>query len=604
MTINVLHQQKSLANQQTLGINQLFAIDTATTVDGNTVYRKVFFLRLPVDAQAAQLVLKQFALTATFSASTFTAGASSPLLKPQGWRQKEGKTLVRFARAWPVSRINSNSHNAFALYRVDGEAVADEATLVGSTNSDLGPGFVSHEFAVELSGVSVLQADIGLTEKNVAVRAKTGNSSSFSAASGAVNSVESGRADNVDKIFDNPAATHIVGLRSVGIFGMPSTPRIGVVQDTLEASVEAGNYANAKIDWLSLTPGEHPTNIGAAIAADVLPRLQSIIDGKLASGVQGSTMILPLVFESDAPCRCTLNQLVVGYALRATLFGDLQAERSLRFSGATIDRQQVPLRLPAGVIESVSMEINDAAQDQLAVGVSAAAAQLKSIHGAAIGSQQAVAVRVLVPAATLVRGVSLAVNALAPATTIEVLLLEDRNDTPAGAVLAEATGTLDGMGRRQFVNIVFEKPHAQVLLDQKPYWLLIRAKAGSLLWLAHPGLAGPTAVAPQKVLRLQNLQSGAVNFGTAQTARAIAGIALEYGWILNRGGAAIDIALSIGQQPVPFEGDSGNSRRQFLQLPSALAQPLTEMSLDLLVTRASAGIVSLSALQIDYRLHA
>jgi hypothetical protein len=603
MTINVLHQQKSLGSQQTLGINQLFAIDTATAVGGNTVYRKVLFLRLPLDAQAAQLVLKQFALTATFSAFTFSAGASSPLLKPQGWRQKDGKTIIRFARAWPISRINSNSHNAFALYRVDGEAVADEATLVGATNNDLGPGFVSHEFGVELSSISVLQADIALTEKNFAAGTKTRKSSSFSAVNGAVNSAAGSGADGVDKVFDNAAAVNIVGLRSVSIFGMPSTPRVGIVQDALEADVEAGNYTTAKVDWLALNPGEHAANIGAAIAADVLPRIQSVVDEKLAAGAQGNTMILPIVFESDAPCRCTLNQFLVGYALRATLFGDAQTERKLRFSGTTIDGQQVRLKLPAGVIESVSMEINDAAQDQLTVGVSAAAAQRKSIRGAAIDSQQAVAVRVLVPAATLVRGVSLAVNALAPATTIEVSLLEDRNDTPAGAVLAVATGTLDGVGSRQFINVVFETPHAQVVLDQKPYWLLIRAKAGSLLWLAHWGLAGPAAAPPQKVLLLKDLQSGVVNSGTAQTARAIAGIALEYGWILNRRGEGLDIALSIGQQPVPLQGDSVNTRRQFLQLPSALVQPLTETSLDLVVTRASAGVVSLSALQIDYRLH-
>jgi hypothetical protein len=592
MTINTLHQQKIISSALTLGINQTFSVDAAAVVNGSTVYRKVLFLRLPADAQAAQLVLKEFLLAVTFSANTFNIGSGSGFLQPQGWRQKDGKTIIRFNRAWPIGRISSNSHNVFALYRVDGDAVNDEATTTGTTNHDLNGDFVSHEFAVELSSVSAPQLDIAIGVKNVSTRALAKKSSPISSASAGVG--------NFVGVIDNAATVNIIGLRSVGILGMPSTPRIGIVQDVVtDAGVEAGNYAAGKIDWLSLISGEHPASVIATIAADVLPRVQAVIDDKFASAnADGNTVILPLVFESDAPCRCVLNQLQINYALRSNLFGDAQSEQTLRFAGAAIDNQKVALKLPAGVIESVSMEINDAAQDQLAVDVSTEAAQRKSSSGAAINAQQAVAARVTLAAATVVRGISIAVNVLTEATSLEVTLLEDRNGTPSGGVLASAATRLDRIGTRQFVNILFKAPHTQLLLDQKPCWLLLRATAGSVLWLAAP-------TAPQKVLLLKDLQS--TSGGVSQAARAIPGLALDYGWILNRddsAGSAIDISLSIERQPVLLQVDSSNTRRHTLQLPPSMVQPVTETPVALTVTRASAGVVGLSALQIDYLPHA
>jgi len=586
VAINTLYQQKSLSSQQALAINQIFTVDTPTVINGNAVYRTVLFLRLPADAKAQQLILKDFALAATFSASTFNVGSGSGFLKPQGWQKKDGKTIVRLQRAWPIDRINSNSSNAFALYRVDGDSVVNVATISGTTNHSLGGDLVAAEFAVDLFGISRFESTIAIGTSNVSTQALVRKSASSPTAPGG---------GELISVIDNSVIANFIGLRSVGILGAPTTPRIGILQDALIDAVEAGNYAAGKIDWLSLTPGEHKSGVGVNIVADILPRIQPVVDARRAASTDGSqTVIVPLLFESDAPCCCTLTQFQVSHVLRNTLFGDAQAEKQLRFSGATVDSQQIALTLPRGVVDSVSMAINDAAQDALAVGVSAQTAQRRSSSGAAITAQQAVAARINLPAATVVRGVSIAVNALTATCSIEIALIEDRNGMPSGSVLASKVRQIDGSGQRQFINVPFETPNAELLLDQKPYWLLVRATAGSLLWLATP------AAVVQKVLLLKDLKSIAAISAGLQTTKAIPGIQLEFGWILNRTALnAVDVSFSIERQPVALQDDLSAARRYFLHLPP-LAQAAADTPVQLSVTRASAGIVSLSALQIDY----
>jgi len=70
------------------------------------------------------------------------------------------------------------------------------------------------------------------------------------------------------------------------------------------------------------------------------------------------------------------------------------------------------------------------------------------------------------------------------------------------------------------------------------------------------------------VLLLKDLQSSTAISAGLQTTRAIAGIALEFGWILNRMVPnTIDISFSIERQPVPLQDDPSAARRHFLQLP-------------------------------------
>jgi len=294
---------------------------------------------------------------------------------------------------WQRRRSNSNSFNAFSLYRVDGNSIVDEAVVSGTTNRSLGSGFVASEFAVDLFGISRLESTIAIGTSNFSTPASVRKTVSSPAAISDSASIN---------VIDNSHVVNFAGPRSVGILGMPTTPRIGILQDVLIDAVEAGNYATGKIDWLSLTPGEHKTGAARLLLPMYCHAFRPLL-----------TRDVPLLFESDAPCCCALNQFQVSHVLRNTLFGDAQVEKLLRFSGVTVDSQQITLTLPRGVIDSVSMAINDAAQDAL---------------------------------------------------------IEDRNGTPSGSVLATAVRQIERVGVRQFVNVPFDAAKVDLLLDQKAYW--------------------------------------------------------------------------------------------------------------------------------------
>ncbi|MGH2541528.1 MAG: hypothetical protein ACRDIB_01945, partial [Ardenticatenaceae bacterium] len=226
------------------------------------------------------------------------------------------------------------------------------------------------------------------------------------------------------------------------------------------------------------------------------------------------TLAVSLLIESFAPCRFKLDTLSVGYALVVGAWSDQPPETGagtpwvkqvLRFPADRLESQSVMLVLPgAATIRAATLKsVESQARAPLALagqetGESGPLSEtaLAQKQGLLLDGSRWGAQRFTPEAALTAGGVALALLPLAADSEVSVALQESWQGRPSGSDLAQATLELGHPGEAQWVQLAWREP---LTLSTRPYWLLLRAARGRLLWLAGTGGAGEVWMQPERV---------------------------------------------------------------------------------------------------------
>jgi hypothetical protein len=151
------------------------------------------------------------------------------------------------------------------------------------------------------------------------------------------------------------------------------------------------------------------------------------------------------------------------------------------------------VELPAAaVVAWATVRVNESFQGrgpavaQAGTDLLAAGGQISGGRGVRIsaGGVQRGAQRLTPPAAMPVAGIALGLMALSPGAQLSAEIQTDRNGLPSGQAVTAADLKLERPGQRQWTVAKLREP---VNLSGAPYWIMITAVKGSVIWLAENG---------------------------------------------------------------------------------------------------------------------
>lgn len=298
-------------------------------------------------------------------------------------------------------------------------------------------------------------------------------------------------------------------LAQLRVQGYPTNPRIGIALPPLDEPSGVPRPEDTHFFWRA--PGQIRTegSGGAGNFRDdshFTPELTRLLRRYLemrpsASGADSppaplpSTLTLALVFESDSPCEVQDFGVQIDYLLERSSFPDDSAKQLLRFDPGRHLTRSLEIAVPAGITPrraNLPLDLHLPADRDL----SNAAGQRATGAAARDGIH-------LRDGVVALQGFSLENPVLATGVTLELLPLsssaeaylqlhEDHNGSP-GRVLAHAACMAGEAGAICWPALSFPDP---VLLASRAYWLSLRTRSGSLLWL--------TGSAPESRLYLQH----------------------------------------------------------------------------------------------------
>ncbi len=378
------------------------------------------------------------------------------------------------------------------LYRVDGEAIAGEATYTVSNNEEI-EDFISKTFAIKVLDSS--------------------------------------------QVYANLETRHLL---SVIVQSNPTGPRMGIAPPAQEGEIDE------IIEYFWNVPGEI-TEQAETVPADknpceelakALTRYLNEQFGTVFSHAKENeqlpsvpdTITIALVFESDAPCNFDATQFRINYCLvrQRSCFpyqGVSPKEKTIvRFSGDVLKTEELVIQIPknAGVSTgSIKTEASLGREPSYVVGngMEPLTSSLKT--GISITADRWIAQQVSPDKAVSINGLALGIMNLEKETELLVELQEDWNGRPSGKKLAEAQIHPGRLGERTWIRIPIRD---SISLATQPYWILLKSAKKTALWFTRTGDFEPVQVlqaeqekAPMKKITAINGVEAYYTFFSAST---------------------------------------------------------------------------------------
>ncbi|MBN1931236.1 MAG: hypothetical protein JW786_06470 [Desulfobacterales bacterium] len=347
------------------------------------------------------------------------------------------------------------------IYRVDGDAIADEPTCTVGNNDEI-EDFVSARFAVKVTDES--------------------------------------------KNYANLETKHVL---EVIVHSNPTGPRIGIAAPVLEGETHdvfeyfwnvPGEIAN-QADTVPI--GKNPNEeLSKALTRYLNGRFNTIFDdaedNEQLPDIPDNINV-DLVLESDTPCVFDATQFKINYTLvrqRSSLpykGVTLQEKAVVRFSGNALTTEAVTIEIPKNVeviTANLKTEASLGGKPSYVVGNMQ---PLTASHrtGINIAEDRWIAQSVSPDKAIRINGLALGLMNLEKETELLVELHEDWNGQPSGKKLFEAKIQLKILGERIWSRIPLRD---SIPLATQSYWILLKSAKGTALWFTRNGGVEPVQV--------------------------------------------------------------------------------------------------------------
>lgn len=409
-------------------------ISTAVEIEGGTVYRKQININIQVDEVADSIYVKpsselQFKFNPTV-VSTGSGGTYSAGSWPTGPSNSLGLgKIISLSRPWRIVRINGSGSHDVALYRKDGNAIADEETISGKVNYVFTQTFISQYF--------------------------------HAATESAISSVD--------------LAAYPTGPKVM--LGQPSWGTTNALEETLT-------------DVLWQEPGEHHSSAEMRLTAEMLSnKIASVANPALSSRPSGETILtIPIIVQSDIPCKLETLKNQFSYELQINRFPDQDKKKVIRFNGASKDKKQIVIPWPnaGSYISKFDWEICESLQEgtndiEINNNSDPSANDLTQHKGILITPDQKASTIIILENAMKISGVSLALASVDKSIEIFVELFSDFNGKPHGEMLSQGNIEFSHIGARRWFNVRWQDK----ILPSGYYWITVRSAKGRALWLGE-----------------------------------------------------------------------------------------------------------------------
>lgn len=459
-----------------------------TQSDGVPLFRYSTCLVVPVDNACQRISLADNAsITVQFSAADILITHASQAWRLKPWSIDVNRVTVDLVLPIRVQRVTSNGYGTAAFHRMDGDTMVEDATLTTATNAAISGDFTASKFTVVLSGA---KNDLIMDKMiNIALQTSSSPMSSIQAPPQPIHSqkvhsqqmhsqqMKAQKASKPGNESQQVTSTtqsvlnYLYGdaVDALGVHGVPTSPRIRLLSEDSKESLW---------QWLEF-PGEQSVNRSVTLTPEML---QPALDRALALRQPGQTgLILPLHFESDAPCQLSVTPQNVRFVREAALLPGTEP-LALRFDGVSQQALTATLTGPvaAGDQLRLTLSSNLGGQSQPLQPLTPAGSLARSGFRLLAGDH--LATPLPLAQAGFDSGHALAWWPLAENGRLTLSLLADQAGEPVGQVLAKAELGYSGEEPRWLVFRWDEQT-----LQPGRYWLQLAVEDGDGLWLAGNG---------------------------------------------------------------------------------------------------------------------
>ncbi len=376
-------------------------LDLKTQVTGDHPQQRFYreYLVLPFSSTNRKLsvVRDTGSISGTFRPWSYTASpdTSDSMIESVGTRAGESEEYyeVKLRAPRPVIRVVTSTGRAKHYFRIDGDAVAAEATV--NQSSDLAPDqFVSQHFAF--------------------------------------------------KTVSHPADPQSSEIQSVQLKGFPTRPRLGI------------EYPDGSVVYFWQKPGLFDSAVNVECSSDTLAGvLQTYLDS-LPTPLDINEIRLVAESDAECQFELSAFHIEISGMINTFALDTAEAKTVLRFSGQKSELQSAPLALPHPImIKSATVAVTESMQSAHPAEEGCDALPPSQQTGALVSSQQSIAQPVLMDMAMTISGVMVMVTAIEPGTGLRLEIQTDAADQPSGSVLAEHIMTPAPIGQPQWVTCQF-----------------------------------------------------------------------------------------------------------------------------------------------------
>jgi hypothetical protein len=450
-----LYPSAALLPAQRLAAGSVLALDTPRMQAGLVTFGRSFWLPLPPALASAQAVrlLGGSALSVRFEPRRFVVGSGRGDWFPEV--ERLDADTVRIGFAWPAEVVRVTSPpggraRRISLFRADGDALASEPAMQGTTGFDLGEPWVGTPLVVRLGltvvplftdeaigAIGSVGSTLDLTSPivplarpaNLPARRPAAPARAVKQGSGVI-------AIDVTAAVSAKAALAAALVPSLTLAGRPTSPRL-----KLFAEAAAG----ATLLWQAMLPGaQADVTLPAQAIADewaaALEQARKLAADAVANDDDGVMPLrLRLDIESDAPCTATLAAPQLTLETETERLGEPQR---LAFGG--LRAEALPLVLgPVAWGSGDTLRVTGRVAADHAVAADAGSAAADGRTGVLLGEGVAALQPLDLPAPLSLAGVSLPWRPLSDTLVLRLRLLADDQGRPGARVLAQAEASVD-----------------------------------------------------------------------------------------------------------------------------------------------------------------
>lgn len=451
------------------------------------------------------------------------------------------------------------------IYRVDGDAIAEEPTCTVGNNEEIND-FVTRKFAIKV----------------------------------------------IDK---SQSYTHLETrhVLDVIVHSNPTGPRIGIAapvpegepHEVIEYFWNAPGEIAEQAD--TVPAGKNPNEeLAKALTRYLKGQFNTIFDDAEDNNQLPDVpdnINVDLVFESDTPCVFNATQFKINYTLvrqRSSLpYKGISPQKKtvVRFSGNALTTEAVKIKIPKN-IEVITAILNSEASlggepSYVVGGMQPLTASLRT--GINIAKDRWIAQQVLPDKALTINGLALGLMNLEKETELLVELREDWNGQPCGKKLLETKIQLNILGERIWRRIPLRN---SIPLATQSYWILLKSAKGTALWFTRSGDFKPVQV-------LQAAQEKA----PLTKITAVNGIEAYYTFFsASPHGQVPQAPFELAMDNIPIPPITMENETINFELKDALNSKLSQgagkelAGISLHLSSAFSGIVTVYPLRIKYRL--
>ncbi len=431
--------------------------------DGVTLFRRTLYLQLALDDRSSGIGLSPDSqLQLRFEPTTVNITRTDNAWV-KTWDAQGERIDVELSYPAPILRLQSQLYGRVAVYRVDGEAVSEQATVTANAGQVFPEPLVAPVFQVELLEPHAADYAVAVAEMLQEMHSQAHKSlSAMASADAPAHAPRDDVAQLEREVFLQS------GLSSIALQGQPTNPRLRLLNE--DSSEGLWQWLQAGVHTDSLTFPQQ----GETLLELLAPALGRAFEQRAADS---GSILLPLLIESDAPCRLVVEQANLAFLLETELIPE---PVTYNFDGSREETQVLPLEPPAGVPHSLyfeaSLDLTQAAWETTPPDISVDI----ELTGISLAKGDRVAVPFKVDQPVKLSGLAIAWYGLAENSDLEIAISEDSGNRPAAKARAE--GTLSTPGNTpEWLHFRCNETALQPGL----YWIGLRPLEGGGIWLGQ-----------------------------------------------------------------------------------------------------------------------